>query len=360
MKETRRIEFGFEIFRIIVALLIAYGITLACIMLISDDPAQAVYMFAVGPFSTIRRFGQLMGKFIPYLLTGAGMCFVYASNRFNLIGEGVYLMSGCMVTYVAIQLRDTGIPHIMFVLILLIVGAAVGASFGAVPALLREKRGINETVVSIMMNWALLYLATYLVKTRMYDTTITYMASQELPAAARLTTLVTRTQIHTGIIVGLIAVVATALVFYFTPLGYSIRICGSNPKFAKTAGISIAKTLILAQVFGAMLSGIGGAVDIMGIYDRYMWTALTNMGFDGLMVAVLAKKNPMFVPLGAFLLAYIRTGASILNYTTSVPIEFVDLVQAIIILLIAAEYFMGGFKQKLIFRASRAKSKEVA
>ena len=70
MKETRKIEFGFEIFRIIVALAIAYGITLLCIMIISDDPFQAVYMFAVGPFTSIRRLGQLFGKFIPYLLTG--------------------------------------------------------------------------------------------------------------------------------------------------------------------------------------------------------------------------------------------------------------------------------------------------
>lgn len=120
------------------------------------------------------------------------------------------------------------------------------------------------------------------------------------------------------------------------------------------------RTLIAAQVLGAMLSGIGGAVDILGIYDRYMWTALTNMGFDGLLVAVLAKKNPVFVPLGAFLLAYMRTGASILNYTSSIPIEFVDIMQAIIILLIAAEHFLGGYKEKLIFKASRARNKEVA
>lgn len=139
MKETRRIEFAFEIFRIIVALAIAYGITLLCIMLISDDPGQAVYMFAIGPFTTVRRLGQLFGKFIPYLLTGAGMCFIYASNRFNLIGEGVYLISGCLVTLVSLLLQDAGIPHMAFVLLLVLVGAGVGAAFGAVPAVLREK-----------------------------------------------------------------------------------------------------------------------------------------------------------------------------------------------------------------------------
>jgi len=90
-----------------------------------------------------------------------------------------------------------------------------------------------------------------------------------------------------------------------------------------------------------------------------MWTALTNVGFDGLMVAVLAKKNPVFIPLGAFLLAYMRTGASILNYTTEIPIEFVDIMQSIIILLIAADHFMGGSKEKLIFRMSRKKNQVV-
>ena len=172
MKETRKIEFGFEIFRILVALLIAYGVTLLCIMVISDDPGNAVYMFAIGPFTSKRRFGQLIGKFIPYLLTGTGMCFVYASNRFNLIGEGTYLMSGCMVALFATQILPAGTPHWLFVLLLIAIGAATGAVFGSIPAILREKAKINETVVSIMMNYAMLYGATYIVKTKMYDTGI--------------------------------------------------------------------------------------------------------------------------------------------------------------------------------------------
>lgn len=360
MKKTRRIEFIFEIFRILVALIIAYGLTLLCIMIISDDPGNAVYMFAVGPFTSKRRFGQLIGKFIPYLLTGTGMCFVYASNRFNLIGEGTYLMSGCMVVLFATQILPAGMPHILFVLTLILVGAATGAFFGSIPAILREKAKINETVVSIMMNYALLYVATYIVKTKMYDNGVTYMASEALPTAAKLTTLVQGTQIHSGLFIGVLAVIVTALIFYKTPLGYNIRICGSNSKFAKTVGIGMTGSLISAQVLGATLSGIGGTIDILGIYDRYMWTGLTNMGFDGLLVAVLSKKNPAFVPLGAFLLAYMRTGAAILNYTTEIPIEFVDIMQAIVILLIAAEHFMGGFKEKLIFSISKRENKEAA
>jgi simple sugar transport system permease protein len=184
------------------------------------------------------------------------------------------------------------------------------------------------------------------------------MASTLLDENVKLTTLIPNTQIHSGLFIGLLAVVVTSIIFYKTPLGYSIRIGGSNPDFAKASGINLTKSMIIAQVIGASLAGVGGAVDILGIYDRYMWTSLTNMGFDGLLVAVLAKKNPIFVPLGAFLLAYLRTGASILNYTTEIPIEFVQIVQAIIILLIAAQQFMGGSKQKLIFNSAKKKNQK--
>lgn len=360
MKETRRIELLFEFLRILGALVIAYGLSLLAIALISDSPGEAIYMFAIGPFTSSRRFGQLIGKFIPYLLTGTGMCFIYASNRFNLIGEGAYLMSGCLVAYAAINFGDSA-PHLVVLIALLILGGLVGAGFGTIPAVLKEKLGVNEVVVSIMMNYALLFFATYIVKTKMRDEGITYMASTVFSENVKLTTLVSNTQIHAGIFVGLFAVVVTAIIFYKTPLGYAIRISGSNPDFAKATGINITKSMILAQILGAALAGVGGAVDMLGIYDRYMWTALTNMGFDGLLVAVLSKKNPIFVPLGAFMLAYLRTGASILNYTTEIPIEFVQIVQAIIILLIAAEQFMGKYKRRLIYKAAEEKEqKEMA
>lgn len=358
MKQTRKIEFIFEICRILVALGIAYGLTLLCIMAISDKPGEAVYLFAAGPFTTMRRFGQMIGKFIPYLLTGTGMCFVYASNRFNLSGEGIYLFAGCMVAWAAVTIGDAPVPHFLLILLLVLIGAATGAVFGFVPAVLREKLGANEVVVSIMMNYALLYGSLYILKMKMRDDTVTYMASPQFSENAKLTTLVPGTNIHSGIFIGILAVIVTALIFYKTPLGYSIRICGSNPDFAKASGINMTKSLITAQVLGAVLAGIGGAIDIMGIYNRYMWTALTNMGFDGLLVAVLSRKNPALVPLGALLLAYMRTGAAILNYSTEIPLEFVEIMQAIIILLIAAEMFMGGLKKKIIFGTAKNKLAE--
>ena len=107
-----------------------------------------------------------------------------------------------------------------------------------------------------------------------------------------------------------------------------------------------------------MLSGLGGAVEIMGNYERFNWIALTQYGFDGLMVAVLARKNPIFIPFGAFLLAYMRIGANVLNVNTSVPIEFVQVMQAVLILFIAAQTFLAKSRNKVIFKAAEKRSAE--
>ncbi|MBQ6478540.1 MAG: ABC transporter permease [Erysipelotrichaceae bacterium] len=358
MKKIKQANALFEFIRIIAALLIAYAITLLLIVLITDDPIDAVYHFAIGPFTTKRRFGQLIGKFIPYLLTGTGMCFVYASNRFNLIGEGVYSLSGCIVAILAIKNAGIALPPALWIAILLIIGTLVGAAVGLIPALMREKLAIHEIVSSIMLNFALLYLTNYLIKTRVADTEITYLGSTMLPKEVKLTALVNGTNIHSGLFIGLLAVVVATVIFYRTSLGYHIRICGSNQEFAKVSGINIARSLIIAQVLGAAFSALGGAVDILGVYDRYMWTALTQMGFDGLLVAVLSKKKPQYVPLGAFLLAYMRTGATILNYKTDIPLEFVQVMQAVVILLIAAEQFLGKYKNALIFRLAKQEKGE--
>ena len=360
MKETRRIEFFFEIFRIVVALVIAFGFTFVCIAFMTDNPGEALEAFALGPFSSMRRFGQLMGKFIPYLLVGSGMCFIYASNRFNMAGEGIYLLAGCLTAWIGVGLGDAPIPHIVLVIFLMIVGFIVGVGAGLIPAILRERFLINETVTSIMLNYALMYFSTFLVKTYMVDPTISYLGSKLLPESMKLTTLVPRTNIHTGLFIGIAAILVVGVIFYRTSLGYHIRICGSNPNFAHASGINMSKSLIIAQVIGLGLCGLGGAIDIMGIYDRYIWAGFTNYGFDGMLVAVLSHKNPLLVPLGAFLLAYMRTGASILNYSTELPIEFVEIMQAILILLIAGEEFLAGIKNSIIYNSSRAKEKKEA
>lgn len=353
LSPERRIEVAFEGIRTVVAVAVAGLATLLLLLLISEEPLQAVYYYFVGPFTSKRRFGILVARLIPYILTGLGMCFCYAANRFSLIGEGTFVLAGCAATVAALVLEPLGLPKGLNIALVLTIAALISGLVSWVPAVLRERLEANELVVSIMMNYVLLYISTYILKNHISDMSSTTLASYPIPDNARLSTLVAGSNIHSGLLIALAMVAVIAVLFYKTTLGCRIRICGANENFAKTAGLGVTGTMIIAQVLGGALSGLGGAVNVLGSYSRFMWTDLTGYGFDGLMVAVLAYKNPALVPIGAFLLAYMQTGAYILNYSTSIPTEFVQVIQTAIIIMIGAKTFLIQVKNRWIYTRAR-------
>lgn len=360
MKRTRRIETLFEVLRIVVAMAIAYLLAMVVLFLVSEEPMEAIKNFAFGPFSTKRRFSSMIELMIPFMFTGTCMCLMYSANRFNLAGEGIFLFSGCVITLVSFQLQALNLPAVVFPLVLVAVGGVVGAILALIPALAREKLEVNEVVVSIMLNYALLYFSNYILRNFMLDTSITYSASFPLPEAAKLSGIWKGTRLHTGIFIAIAAVAVAFIFLYRTPRGLSIRTCGINPNFSKYVGINVTLSCIIAQVIGGAMAGMGGTVQILGLYDRFQWDSLTQYGFDGLLVSVLAKRNPLLVPVASFLLAYLRIGADIVNYSTDVPAEFVSVLQAIIILLVAAQEFLGRMKKKAIFNAAKKAMSETA
>lgn len=353
MSKTRRIETTVELVRILVAIGIAYGIALVTLFAISDDPVYVIRQFVLGPFSSVRRVGSIINLAIPFTFTGLCFCFVYAVNKFNLSGEGIFMFSGCIVSLTAISLGGAGLPTPVMLLILLAVGAIVGFLVSLIPAWLDVKFKANIVVVSLMLNSILAFLSIWVLKYFMRDPSIGSLGSYMIPESAKLPMIFGKFRVQSGFFVALIAVAFVGVLFYKTIFGYKMRVVGSNPNFAKASGINMNGTIILAQLVGGMFAGMGGTCEILGNYDRYKWVVSTQHGFDGLMVAVLARKNPILVPVAAILLAYIRIGADVVNSKGDIPIEFITVIQGIVILLVAAEEFMGRYKKKLIYKAAQ-------
>ena len=351
MNKTRKIEMTVELIRILVAVGIAYAIALVTLFLISEDPVYIIQQFVLGPFSSVRRVGSIINQAIPFVFTGLCFCFMYAVNKFNLAGEGIFMFAGCMSTLVAVNLGE-GLPFPLMVLILMVVGAITGIVMIAIPALLDAKFKANIVVVSLMLNSILVFLSIWVLKYQMRDPSIGAMGSYPLPDNAVLPNIFGKFRIQSGLFFAIIAVILVAILFYKMVFGYKMRVVGSNPLVAKACGINMMGTIVAAQLIGGALAGMGGTCEILGNYDRFKWTASTQHGFDGLMVAVLARRNPLLVPVAALLLSYIRIGANVVNSKGDIPTEFITVIQGIVILLVAAEEFMGGFKKKMIYKAA--------
>lgn len=202
------------------------------------------------------------------------------------------------------------------------------------------------------MNYLLLFLSMWILKLFLADRTQSFLCSPLYPSNAKFFQIIPKTNLHAGIFISAIGWIIACLMFGKMRIGAKIRICGANGMFARYSGINTKKTLYLAQLIGGIFAGAAACVDAFGLYPRYQYNLLTNIGMDALIVAVIARKKPIFIPLAAFVLAYIRTSAVILNLSSNIPVEFVNMMQAILILFIAAQSFLQKSKEKVIFRLS--------
>ncbi len=356
---SKQIEKRFDVFKTIVAILLSLALALIVIALVSEEPVEAILSFAIGPLQRTSRMGEVVTRMIPIMFTGVAVCVMYQANQFNMIAEGAFLIGANVATYfmVAPSVQTWSKIPLQYTAIAIAFGVGLLASF--VPAILKVKFNANTVVSSIMMNYILLQTSNYIVYNLMRDEAAGQISSYKIPEQASFSLLLPPTRIHTGVILAIVIAILAYIFIYKTKWGYSIRMVGANESFAKYSGISVMGVAMMTQLIGGGIAGIGGAVEVMGIYDRYLWYGIQpGYGFDGIMVAVLAKNNPLYVPLAAFFLAYLRVGADTMNLYSDVPVEFVNVIQAIVIMLVAAEMFLSKYKHKLI--VSNAKKLEVA
>ena len=167
---------------------------------------------------------------------------------------------------------------------------------------------------------------------------------------------------------GFVIMIATVFFVVFlmekTSFGYKVRVTGINSAFAKNAGIKTGKVILTASFISGLIAGMGGAVEMVGMYKRFQWQTSVNYVWDGLMVHMLANENPYFIPVTAFFIAYLRIGAEFMYRATDLDNEIVAFLQCIVILLVGAERFLAVIKKRkeqknALLQAQEASEKEV-
>ncbi len=328
----------------VLAVGIALVLALLLILAVSSDPGNAISQFLTGPLSSKRQLGNILTTASTLSFTGIAVCIMFQASMFNMAAEGACFLGGLAAAVAATTMK---LPAFLALVVPLLVGILVGGVIGLIPGLLRARYEANEMVSSLMLNYAILYFGLYMLKNFFIDKTAGQVATAKLPAASRLSNLVKGTGIHSGVVLVVVVILLAYLFLYKTRSGYHLRVYGQNPNFARYAGISVGGVIVTSQVIGGAVAGLGGAVEIMGMYQRFQWTALPGYGWDGIIIAILARNKPQFVPLAALFIAYLRTGANCMNTYADVPKELITVIQAIMMILVTAAALSGGLKQKL-------------
>lgn len=352
---SKKIEKRYSILRTIVALGISMLIAFVIIIVVSDEPLRSIQLFVTGPLSTVKRFGNIIEKMIPLLFTGVAVSIMYSANQINMASEGAFFLGGVGAAFMAVRIA---LPLGIHPIVCIAAGGLLGAFVTTIPAILYVKYDAKPVVSSLMMNYIALFLGLYIINYIIRDPDAGFLASYKFAESATLPGIIPKTKIHFGLILGILVVVFGYLFLEKSKRGYEIRIIGQNPTFARYSGMPVMQTILGCQILGGFIAGMGGATEVLGMYDRFQYSALTNHGFDGVLVAVLARYNPKMVPLSAFFLAYIRTGADIMSRMTNVPVEIVSVIQAVVILLIAADRLLDHWKHKDIVKSSQRRMEE--
>lgn len=332
----------YSLLRITCAILLAFLIAVGIIFAIADEPVLAITKFFLGPFQSKRYFFNIIERMIPLVFTGLALNIMQRCGMFSMIADSSLYMGAIVASVIAIQFE---LPNGVHQTVIIAMAALVGGIIGTFPAYIKKFTGASELVTSLMMNYMFYYFGLWIIMTYYIDKSIGVQSLVFLPTAG-LGNIVSGTRLHYGFYIMLVALV----IMYFTveksKLGRELKIIGANVNFAKYTGISITSSVMVSQFIGGMLAGIGGAVEMVGMNKRFDWTNPVAFVWDGILINLLAGRKPIFIPLSAFFLSYIRVGADIMSFETNVSNEIVSVIQAIIILLIASERFMYGIKKK--------------
>lgn len=340
----------FNIVRGVVALLIALAVALLLVLVSTDKPLEALRYMLIAPITSWKGIVIIFSRMIPITFTGLAVCVMFSADQFNLAGEGCVtagaFTGGLCAVYLPIQ------NGFLLILVSLLVAVAVGGLLMLIPSLLKVKWGASEMVVSLMLNYVILDVVAHFLNNKFADRsqgstmTLPYQKQALLPALFKTGS----NKCSVGLLIALAMTVVTWYFMYRTRWGYSIRMVGINKAFSKYSGIKVGAIVVLCQVVGGMLSGMGGVVEQLGYYQTYRWTQLMGYGWDGVTLAILASNNPAGIPIAAFFIAYLNYGCTLMNTYTSVPAEMMDIIRAVIFLFFAAEQFMSRYHQKLVVK----------
>ncbi len=303
-----------------------------------------------GKFAS-KNFCDILAGMIPIMFTGLATCIMFAANQFNLGAEGGIMLGAFITAVVAIYCP---LPGPLLPIVAILAGGLAVAIVMLIPSVLKAKLGVSEMVNSLMMNYVIMYILNFLMNSYLADRSKGITQTYAFRKNAILPQIIDNgSRFSWGWAIGIIAVIVCWFFMYRTRWGYGIRMTGINQPFVMYSGMNVPLIIILCQVIGGFLAGMGGGIEMLGRYEYYNWSALPGYGWTGITVAILAGNNPIFVPLAAFFMSYLTKGCSLMSTNANVPAQLIDIIQAVIFLFFAAQQFLSGYRQKLVIKSAQ-------
>ncbi|NAZ83051.1 ABC transporter permease [Kineococcus sp. R8] len=284
---------------------------------------------ALGPIS------ETLVNATPLILTGLAVALAFRVGLFNIGAQGQIILGAVVAAYVGFA---WDLPAGLHLLVALLGGVLGGTLWGGLVGWLKARTGAHEVITTIMLNYVAVNLLTFLLGLQGFQRPPYGQAISEAVApSARLPLLLGPSlRVHLGLLVALAAAVGVWWLFTRSTLGFRLRAVGANPDAARTAGMAVGRLQVVAMAAAGGLAGLAGASQVLGVTGSVTGSVAGTVGFDAITVALLGRNNPYGVVAAGLLFGGMRAGSVQMQSATGVPVDLVGVLQALVVLFIAA------------------------
>jgi simple sugar transport system permease protein len=363
----------------------------------NDDYTETVYL-RLGSSALLffpTNLEEMLVRAIPFIIAGLAVALGFKAGLFNIGAEGQLYAGGIFAVWVGFSPIFADLPLIIHLPLVIVVGILGGALWGAIPGALKAYTGAHEVIVTIMLNYVAVLLVDWLIKSTspiiLLDPTASTPRTPYLLESARMPTFTSiptwgfiaagivvlalglygqrhrlqrdwrfairpvvygvlvaaggiflawvgaRGRLHLGLVLMLLTVWFTDWFLNKTTLGFELRTVGSNPDAARYAGMSVKRNMIFAMALSGALAGLAGTIEITSVQFNMQPAFFSGLGFDAIAVALLARSNPRSMIAAGLLWGSLLAGAGLMQVRADISIDLVKIIQALIIMFIAAD-----------------------
>ncbi len=297
----------------------------------AGDVFAALWMGAAGD---AYRLSETAVKACPLLLTGLAVMLALHAGVWNIGAEGQLLLGALATAWIG---QYTSALHPLLA-IPLVCGAALSAGmlWAACAAFLKHRRQVSEVISTIMLNFIAAYLVSYGVHGPLMEAAGQYPQTDPLPSVATLSRLFPPSRFHLGILLAVLAAILVWLFLFRTKSGFRLRATGANPIAARFAGIAVERQVTRAFLLSGALAGLAGGIEVSGVTQRVYEKFSPGYGYTAIAVALVGQRSPIGVIFAALFFGALEAGASAVQRTLGLSSVLSAVIQAIVVLFLAA------------------------
>ncbi|GAB6054538.1 ABC transporter permease [Magnetospira thiophila] len=321
--------------------MILFGIFVA---LAGVDPWEVLALMYKGAFGTAFSIQNTLQRAAPLIL--AALCTALPAQLGLVIigGEGALVMGGLVAVAAGLALPDGASPLVVQT-VMALAGMIAGGSWIALSGALRHYRGVNETISSLLLTYIAIAILNHMVSGPMRDPASLNKPSTPSIGEANMIGAIPGMDVHWGLVFGILFCIGAYVLMYRTTFGFGARMVGGNPRAAAMAGLPVGRLLLITCFIAGAAAGLAGMVEVAAVHGAANAPLAAGYGYTGILVAFLARQNPLAVIPVAILLGGIDASGGLLQRRLDLPDATVMVLQGIIfVVILASETLYGRFK----------------